>query len=484
MDWFDDDHWRAIEANLRLTAEAARRGGCIGVVFDPEPYGPNPWLLSDVAPGHDFAATAAQVRRRGAQFITALQTEMPAVRVLSFYQLSVVASLFHVADPASIAAQLEGHHYGLLPAFIDGMLDAIGPQAILIDGNEPAYYFEDDAPFAQAYLSLTQDAPRLVSPANRITYRRQSQVGMAIYMDQLLGLRKPSQAFISHYMTPSQRRAFLEHNVYWSLATADEYAWIYSENINWWTGEFAAGVDDAVAAGRAKAIVRQTLGFELDSLVAGAYRRMEEDLGARVEIRAAEIHRRPASVSPPVIDGRVDEPAWASTTALAPFQKPGARFEALTAMTTAKVLWDDEALYLTVDCAEPEPQLIVRNGQHRDDPIWTGDDIELIVGIGEDDEYLHFMVNPDNVQWDGCSSPEGDDPSWNTSWESAVSTTADGWTVEMRLPWASLGEDAGGRARRVNLCRARAGAEELSCWSGVLRLFLEPERFGRWTFVP
>lgn len=483
MDWFDDDHWRAIEANLRLTAEAARRGGCVGVVFDPEPYGPDPWLLTEAAPGHDFASTAAQVRRRGAQFMEALQSEMPAIRILSLYQLSVVASMFGVAEPGRISAQLEGHHYGLLPAFIDGMLDVIGPEAILIDGNEPSYYYEDEAPYAQAHLALAQGGQRLVSPANRATYRRQSQVGMAIYYDQILGLRTPAPAYTAHYLTPAQRLAFLEHNVYWSLTTADEYAWFYSEKANWWTGELIDGVDEAVAAARAKASSRQALGFELDSLMAGARRRMEKELADRVEIREATIQRRPASVLPPVIDGGADDLAWRSSTALAPLQGPASHFEALAAATSARVLWDDEALYLLVECAEPEPENMVRSGQRRDDPIWAGDDIELIVGVGADDEYVHFIVNPDNLQWDGHSSPQGDDPSWDAEWESAVAMTAGGWSAELRLPWEAMGEQAGG-TRRVNLCRARTGGDELSCWSGVMRLFLETERFGRWTFAP
>lgn len=483
MDWFDDDHWRAIEANLRLTAEAARRGGCVGVVFDPEPYGPDPWLLAEAAPGRDFASVAAQVRRRGAQFVEALQSQMPAIRILSLYQLSVVAPLFESADPDRIAAQLEGHHYGLLPAFIDGMLDAIGPEAAIIDGNEPAYYYEDEAPYARAYVALAQGAQRLVSPVNRATYRRQSQVGMAIYYDQILALRSPGPAFIAHFMTQAQRLAFLEHNVYWSLATADEYAWLYSERANWWTGDLVDGAHEAVASARAKVQERQALGFELDSLVATARDRMQRELAGRVEIREATIQRRPPSVLPPVIDGEDGDPAWRSATTLAPLQGPATRFEPLVASTTARVLWDDEALFLLVECQEPKPENMVRSGQRRDDPIWAGDDVELIVGIGPGQDYVHLIVNPDNLQWDGHSSPQGDDPSWNAEWESAVAMTARGWSAELRLPWDSLGGPAGG-TRRVNLCRDRAGGGELSCWSGVMRLFLETERFGRWTFAP
>ena len=482
MDWFDDTDWRVIEGNLRRTAEAARRGGCVGIMFDPEPYGPNPWLLSDAAPGREFPEVAAQVRRRGAQFINALQQEMPAIRLLSLYQLSVVAAMFETEDPARIDAQLARHHYGLLPAFLDGILDAIGPDAVLIDGNEPAYYYEDEAPFAEAYVSLAQRAARLVSPENRPTYRRQSQVGMAIYVDQVLGLRRPPQGFVAHFMTPQQRLAFLEHNVYWSLATADEYAWIYSERIDWWTGEFPQGAADAVAAARSKVTSGASLGFDLDTLVWAAKQQMEAELVARVEQRSAVIRRRDPSTPVPAIDGMLDEPVWTSSTELASFQVPAARSDTLQAPTRVRVLWDDQGVYLGIRCIEPTPARIVRQGQHRDDPIWAGDDIEVFVGSGEGAGDLHFIVNPDNLQWDGRSGGQGDDSIWDGQWQSAVTETAEGWTVEIALPWATLGGEIGGQ-RRVNLCRARAGGEELSCWSGTLRLFVEPGRLGHWTFA-
>jgi hypothetical protein len=42
MDWFNDQQWTGIQTNLRLSAKAAKIGHCVGIVFDPEPYGDNP----------------------------------------------------------------------------------------------------------------------------------------------------------------------------------------------------------------------------------------------------------------------------------------------------------------------------------------------------------------------------------------------------------------------------------------------------------
>ena len=71
MNWADDGQWEVISTNLQRLGAAARRAGCVGICFDPEPYGTNPWT---VAAGTDAASFARQrdlARRRGAQFITA-----------------------------------------------------------------------------------------------------------------------------------------------------------------------------------------------------------------------------------------------------------------------------------------------------------------------------------------------------------------------------------------------------------------------------
>ena len=61
-------------------------------------------------------------------------------------------------------------YYGLLPAFIDGMLDAVAPETTLIDGCEAGYYMNGAAQYDRAtcdMLLATGPAVRLVSPENR-----------------------------------------------------------------------------------------------------------------------------------------------------------------------------------------------------------------------------------------------------------------------------------------------------------------------------
>ena len=87
------------------------------------------------------------------------------------------------------------------------------------------------------------------------------------------------------------------------------------------------------------------------------------------------------------------------------------------------------------------------------------------------------------LAWDARHTPDVD-LTYTPAWERAAATADGAWSVEMAIPWSSLGMAAPkpGTALRANLCRQRAGAHELSAWSPMAEGFLEHELFGTWTF--
>jgi len=191
MNWFDDNQWQVIVSNLRLASKAARAGHCVGICFDPEPYGPNPWDYSRFYGKRPFPEVEAQVRKRGAEFIRALQQELPELRLLTFFQISWLKNIAREPDQERRLKRLIQDDYALLPAFLNGMLDAIGPGARIIDGNEFAYYYTDSRAFSDARQTIKQDALVFIDPVNRNKYASQVQVGTAIYIDHSLNLRLP-----------------------------------------------------------------------------------------------------------------------------------------------------------------------------------------------------------------------------------------------------------------------------------------------------
>jgi hypothetical protein len=281
MDWFNDEQWKNITANLRLSAKAAKIGRCVGLVFDPEPYGDNPWAYAGKNKDRSFADVEAQVHKRGAQFMSALQTELPNVRLLTFFHQSLFGDLLDKPDLQDRQKRLAQQHWGLLSAFWNGALEAAGPNARIIDGYELAYYFTNREQFFRAYHTIRQRSLSLVPPELRAKHAATVQAGMALYMDQVLDLRQPPEQYLSHYLTPVERLRFFEHHVYYALTTSDEYVWCYSERLNWWQDKVPDGAEAAIRAARESLAQGRTdqgekLRAEVAELVAAGQKKMAE----------------------------------------------------------------------------------------------------------------------------------------------------------------------------------------------------------------
>ncbi|NUQ63178.1 MAG: hypothetical protein HUU20_11930 [Pirellulales bacterium] len=275
MDWFDDEQWKNIEANLRLSAEAARIGRCVGLVFDPEPYGDNPWAYTGNK-NRSFAEVEAQVRKRGEQFIEAIQSQLPEARVLTFFHQSLFDALLDMPDANERQLELSKQDWGLLSAFWNGALEAAAPGVRIIDGYEPAYYFTRREPFFRAYHLIRQRSLSLVPPELRAKHAVQFQAGMALYVNQVLALRQPPDKYLSTYLAPQERLRWFEHNVYHALAASDEYVWCYSERMNWWQGQIPDGAEAAVRSARKKIADGRPLGFDIAESIAEGQKKMNE----------------------------------------------------------------------------------------------------------------------------------------------------------------------------------------------------------------
>jgi hypothetical protein len=484
MSWSDDAQWDAIEANMRLTSKAARIGRCIGVCFDAEPYGANPWTY-DAASGRSFAEVAEKVRERGRQFTYALQAELPKARIFLLFHAAFLSSALG-PDGQLVEASLAAHPYGLYPAFVAGMLDAIGPGGQVIDGNEMAYYYETAEAFGDAAKLIRGKARNLVPSDCRGRYDRHMRVGMAIYYDQVFATREPKGQYLSDYMSDAGRRRRMEFNVYESMTSSDEYTWFYSERMDWWKGNYPPDLDATVRRAKAWVAAGKPLPFDFAPIRAAAETARRNALLANMVTRTADIPHLAAGVKAPAIDGVLDDAAWAGAPELEAFLLPATQPAPGTphAAAVAKVAWDDRALYIALRCTEPDPGAMQVATGSRDAPIWVGETAEAFVSTGVAQEpYRHFIVNPANVEWDGASGSSGDDASWDAPWISGARVGDGEWTAELAIPWSALGgAPKAGETRRANLCRQRTAEHELSSWSTVTAFFVEPDCFGTWRF--
>jgi hypothetical protein len=484
IDWFDDAQWEAAIHNTRLTARAARIGKCVGVCFDAEPYGHNPWLYSEQprAKEKSFAEYQAQYRERGAQFMDAVQSEMPNAVVHTFFVFSFQQHLWDLEDPAVRDRKLEAEGYGLYPAFINGMLDAIGPTAALTDGNEGAYYYEDTLSFYRSYHGIRQRALSMLDPANIPAYRAQVQVAQALYVDHLFDLRG-DRDYLSSHLSPEERAQWFQHNVYHALATSDRYVWLYSEKMNWWLNEsLPPGLEDAVVQARTKLAARQGLGYDLAPLIEAGRKRQREALRTSLIQRSMDIPRLAGPA--PTIDGDLADAAWQGAPPLDPFLRYVLRTGNPVAPTEARVAWDAAQLYVAVRCVEPKRAEMAILGTERDDSVWMGDSVDLFLQPPDQaPAYYHFIMNPQGVLWDS-RVVDTDDMAYTAAAVVGARPGDGEWTVELAIPWGELkaAAPAPGSQWRANLCRQRIPDGEQTAWSQCVAGFVEPESFGTWTF--
>jgi hypothetical protein len=146
------------------------------------------------------------------------------------------------------------------------------------------------------------------------------------------------------------------------------------------------------------------------------------------------------TASPPRIDAALDEPSWCAAPPVTDFVQgrpsPGA---IATLPTVARVLYDEDAVYVAVRLYDPHPDSIVAPYPRRDDET-TSDWLFVEIDSRFDRRSgLSFGVNPRGVQVDG--SWWGDvnyDAAWNGVWESAARIDSLGWSAEYRIPFAQL----------------------------------------------
>ena len=283
-DWFNNNDWAAAEKNIRNFARTAKMGNFRGIAFDSESYTNSPWKYSKQPQQQSktFQEYQQQVRKRGAQFMNAIQAEQPNPQFLTFGLLSWMRDVFGSAsDPAKLQQQLSNHTYGLWPAFINGMLDETKPGSMIIDGHEWSYYFFSAAAFEGTRDSIIKKAKVLVDPINQQKYDRQVKLGQAVFFDFLLDLF-PQQIKVSpfaktlpHFLAPADGLRLLEHNIYHSLRTADKYSWMYSETPDWWNHKIPPGTEAAIRRAKTKIQNRKSLGFDIDTAIKAALKKCQ-----------------------------------------------------------------------------------------------------------------------------------------------------------------------------------------------------------------
>lgn len=272
QDWFNDAHWEAILNNVRLVTRAAKLARCVGICFDAEPYGTNPWSYKEAvhAKEKSFAEYSAIARKRGGQFVQAVESEFPNPRILNFYLTNLFRDLLVNMPDEQRKEKLAQHDYALFPPFTEGMLEMAGAGTEIIDGNESAYYYTEKAPYFESYQAIHGRGPLLYYPSLEPEFRAHVRVGQALYVDQYYGLRQTTKT-PGNFLAPEDQAKWFEHNVYWALFSSDRYVWCYSERMDWWRNkDIPVGSLEAIRSARRKIANGEPLGLDIAPAIAAA----------------------------------------------------------------------------------------------------------------------------------------------------------------------------------------------------------------------
>ena len=223
--WFDD--FDPVLHNAGLAADMAAELGYNGLLLDVEHYSKSQVFSYGVQnsrrPG-SFAEYRRQVRLRGRQFAQTVCAVLPTLELfLTFgHELAVRQTGKH--------RPLQDISYALLPAFLDGVLEGLSDEAMMIDGYEYSYGYDSARQFESAVEVVKQGM--LKHTAVPELYAKKVRIGFGLWIDN--GGRK------NWSTEDTSRNYFSPEGFAWALHLAlkhsDKYVWVYSHNPNAWTG--------------------------------------------------------------------------------------------------------------------------------------------------------------------------------------------------------------------------------------------------------
>lgn len=173
------------------------------------------------------------------------------------------------------------------------------------------------------------------------------------------------------------------------------------------------------------------------------------------EIMAQAVPERTLKASrttTPIIDGNPNEEAWMGaeeTTGFVQFEPSEGKPS--TELTSARVLYDDDYLYIAAWLYDEQPGRIVRKLARRDDEVEADAFTVMIDSYFDHKTAYVFGVNASGSLMDGIITNDGQsfgggrrrgavavNKSWDAVWKAEVALQPWGWSAEFQIPYSML----------------------------------------------
>ncbi len=150
-------------------------------------------------------------------------------------------------------------------------------------------------------------------------------------------------------------------------------------------------------------------------------------------VKAARIYEHP------VIDGILTDSCWKVAEIATDFIQnelhPGMPS---VQRSVVKVVYDDDALYISAQLFDSAPDSVLGELSTRDNEA-NADLFGVFLDTYNDDINAYgFFVTAAGTQIDARYSSEGEDFNWNAVWKSSVMMNREGWAVEFKIPYSAI----------------------------------------------
>ncbi|NOY79423.1 MAG: DUF4838 domain-containing protein [Kiritimatiellaeota bacterium] len=193
----------------------------------------------------------------------------------------------------------------------------------------------------------------------------------------------------------------------------------------------------------------------------------------------------PGALTPPVIDGRLDDDVWKRAPELVVnLDKDTGRPRRVAA--AVRIYYTRDNLYLGIRCDEPLLPRVRDSIIRHDGKVWSENDLEIFFDVNNAaQDYHQICINTLGTLFDK-SILGGKEVEWESKATVAVGRTPTAWFAEIAVPFAALAPalPEPGDVWGFNVCRVRTVAKptEYTCWSPTFGGFHAPKRFGKLIF--
>lgn len=190
-----------------------------------------------------------------------------------------------------------------------------------------------------------------------------------------------------------------------------------------------------------------------------------------------ELRRRRAQATrvevAPVIDGRLDDPAWLLATPIGELHQiePGQGVPTSEA-SDIRIVYDEHAIYFGLRLYDREPHRIVVKTMERDGLLSAEDYVMFVLDTHLDRRNAYFFqLGAAGSKGDALVSNNGADfnKPWDGIWEGKARIDGSGWTAEIAIPFQTLTFRAGIDTWGFNLERVMARQNEEGRWASPNR---------------